>query len=144
MEPSSGGSTSAAAPADTSAATASSDSDPSAALMGGGDPSAATPPATTAAAADPADPKPAKGGKGGKGGALSKAECQQVSDKGVDLLLAGMSGLDPSMAAQVKAQAANDPNMAGMMTECLKSTTRAQYKCSMAAKSKGEWETCLK
>jgi hypothetical protein len=68
-----------------------------------------------------------------------------VSDKGVDLFLAGMGGgLDPSMVAQLKAQAGSDPNMAGMVTECVKSTTRSQYKCAMAATSKADWETCLK
>jgi len=157
MDPSSGGSASTtSAPADTSASSTSSAADPSAGLTGMGDPSVAatTPPPATAAAADPPpDPKAGKGKKGkkgdkttgsGGGGGLTKTECQQISDKGVDLMLAGMGGLDPSMAAQIKAQAAGDPNMAGMMTECMKSTTRAQYKCGMAAASKDEWQTCLK
>ncbi|MEO8878453.1 MAG: hypothetical protein ABI461_22885 [Polyangiaceae bacterium] len=147
MDPNSGGTASTtAAPADTSAP--SSDADPSAAFAsagGGGDAPAATA-ATTPST--PADSKPGKSGKGkagkGGGGALSKSECTQLSSKGVDLLIAGMPGMDPSMGAQIKAQAAGDPNMAGMMTECMKTTTRAQYTCGMGAGSKDEWEKCLK
>ena len=105
--------------------------------MGGGDPAAATPTTT----ADPTDGKKGKGKKGS--GVLSKSECQQLSDKGIDLLIAGM-GLDPGSAGQIKAQAAGDPNMASMMSECLKSNTRSQYKCGMAATTKADWETCLK
>ena len=107
------------------------------------------------------DPTPApdpkgKGGKGkkgkggddasagGGGGQLSQSECSALSDKGVELFAASMGITDPSMTAQLKATAAGDPNFSKMQTECTKSTTRAQYKCGMAAKSKDAWEACLK
>jgi hypothetical protein len=148
MDPSTGGSSASSSDPSTTAATtttsaSSSDGDPSAAMAGGMDPSGGAA-AAPAPAADPTpDPKPGKNGKGKKGG-LSKSECQALSAKGVDLLIAGMEGMDPSMAAQIKSQAASDPNMAGMMGECQKTTTRAQYTCGMAATSKEAWQTCLK
>ena len=129
---------------------ASSSADPSAGLAMT-DPSAAgAATATPTATPDPSDSEPKGKGKGkgrkGKGakGELSAAECQTLSNKGIELLGASMGMTDPSMMAQLKQQAAGDPNFAGMQTECVKSTTRAQYKCGMAATSKDAWEACLK
>lgn len=127
----------------------SSDADPSAAMMGGGsDPSAAaaTPPASDPSATGDKPGKGKKGKKGaaGGGGGLSKSECQELSNKGLDLKMQSMGITDPSMGAQLKSQMASDPNMAGMISECLKSQTRAQYQCGMAASSEPAWETCLK
>ena len=119
-------------------------SDPSTAGAG------ATPTPTPASDTSDSDSKGKGKGKGkgkkGKGakGELSAAECQSLSNKGIELLGASMGMTDPSMMAQLKQQAAGDPNFAGMQTECVKSTTRAQYKCGMSATSKDAWEACLK
>ncbi len=124
----------------TSATDDPSSADPSAALAGASDPSAATTP--TPDSAPPADPK-GKGKKGkGKGkGELSSAECDQISDHELDVIVLS-AGIDPSMKEMLKQQAASDPNLAGMKSECLKNGTRAQYKCMMAAKSKDEISQC--
>ncbi len=154
MDPSGSSSSSGATPTTTAASTndSSSSADPSAGLSMA-DPSAgagATPtPAPTPDTTD-SDPKGKGKGKRGKGkgkgakGELSAAECQQLSNKGIELLGASMGMTDPSMMSQLKAQAAGDPNFGGMQTECVKSTTRAQYKCGMSATSKDAWEACLK
>ena len=141
-------------PTTTSASTSdssASSADPSAGLAMT-DPSAAgagaTPTPTPAPDTSDSDPKGKGKGKGKKGkgakGELSAAECQALSNKGIELLGASMGMSDPSMMAQLKQQAAGDPNFAGMQTECVKSTTRAQYKCGMSATSKDAWEACLK
>lgn len=142
----SGDSSSSSAASSTSTTSATDDpssADPSAALAGASDPSSAA----TAPAPEPtpaAEPKgKGKGkGKGGKGkGELSAAECDQISDHELDVIVLS-AGIDPSMKAMLKEQAASDPNLAGMKSECLKNGTRAQYKCMMAAKSKDEIGQC--
>ncbi|MEO8798103.1 MAG: hypothetical protein ABI551_09480, partial [Polyangiaceae bacterium] len=115
----SGDSTSSSATSSTSTTSATDDpssADPSAALAGASDPSAAATPTTDPTPA--ADPK-GKGKKGkGKGkGELSAAECDQISDHELDVIVLS-AGIDPSMKEMLKQQAASDPNLAGMKSEC--------------------------
>ncbi|MGH7329150.1 MAG: hypothetical protein ACREJX_12440, partial [Polyangiaceae bacterium] len=81
-----------------------------------------------------------KKGKGSKG-ELSAAECNEISDHELDIVVSS-AGVDPSMKAMLRQQAARDPSYAGMASECLKNGTRAQYKCMMAAQSQGDMKKC--
>lgn len=144
MDKNGGSATTDSTPTTTAASTDAPASDSSAAdpSAGLGDPSA-----TAAATPAPATADDGKGKGKGKGngktkggkGELSKAECDQIADHEMDVVIAS-SGMDPSMKEMLKAQGGSA--MANLNAECLKSGTRAQYKCMMAAQSKDEMSKC--
>lgn len=86
-------------------------------------------------AAPPAEPK------GGGRGTVSKAECDRVMNRYLELEIAHnpqLKGLPPEAIEQAKQMAREQHGDA----PC--SATRAQYTCGMAATSTAAWERCLK
>jgi hypothetical protein len=107
-----------------------------------GDPimTSVAPPSTGSGATAAATPT---AGKGGPGGArVSPGECSQLFDRYIDLSIANdarLAGVTKDMIAAAKAQARaqkGDPCNDQVVT-------RKQYNCAMAARSAGEWQTCM-
>ncbi len=74
---------------------------------------------------------------------VSKAECEKTFDKYIQLAIGGderLAGVTKDMIAEARAGATaqkGDP----CVTE---PPTRAQYNCAMAAKTTGQWESCMR
>lgn len=91
------------------------------------------------------DPRnPAASPPATKGGPkVSKAECEKSFDKYLELAIGSdprLAGVSKEMIAQARAGATaqkGDP----CVTE---PPTRAQYTCAMAAKTTGQWESCMR
>ena len=91
------------------------------------------------------------GGKTG-GGVLSKAECDQMMDKYIDVVvtgdgapLKGMSGKELADArAMIKSSVAQDPNFQGFKAACLRDLSKAQYACAMQARATEEFQNCIR
>jgi len=109
--------------------------EPAAAAAGG-------PAPTPLAAENPQNP--AASPPASKGGPkVTKAECEKTFDKYIQLAIGGderLAGVTKDMIAQARAGATaqkGDP----CVTE---PPTRAQYNCAMAAKTTGQWESCMR
>ncbi|HWL89572.1 MAG TPA: hypothetical protein VNO21_27400 [Polyangiaceae bacterium] len=98
--------------------------------------------------------KSSRGGsskKGGKGGSLSKADCDQMTDHYIELVvtgegapLQGMSGKELENARNMIKQAvAQNPNFVGFKGACLRDLNKSQYTCSMNAHTAKEFQTCI-
>ena len=121
-----------------------------------------TKPGATEAKADPSQPytqpvgagagsgdegtPPPPGGKEKPGkatGKITKAECNQVFDKYLDLAIgsdARLEGVPPELIQQAKAQARQQKG-----DPCEKEgVARSKYNCAMAATSTQQWEKCMK
>ncbi len=80
------------------------------------------------------------GGAGGKG-AVSRAECDQVMDRYLELEISTnpqLKGVPPEVVEQAK-QMARDKHGESPCT-----ATRAQYACAMAATTTAAWQKCMK
>jgi hypothetical protein len=106
-----------------------------------------TEPYTTRVGAPPAgsppskrEPKPSSGGGGGNG-AVSKAECDRVMDRYLELEIANnpqLKGVPPEVIEQAKQMAREKQG------ESPCTATRTQYTCGMAASSTAAWQRCMK
>ena len=88
---------------------------------------------------DAAKPKSASN----KTGPVSKQECEEVVDHGLDLLLGSnpqFAGIPPEMIAQFKAQARQDKAADNPCSG--KGISRAEYNCGMAANNAADFQKC--
>lgn len=105
------------------------------------DPTLATddPPAAAAVPTRVEVPEPtvAKGGKG----KVSKADCNRVMDRYLELEMGtnpALAGLPPELVTQAKEQAKQQHGD----TPC--NATAAQYRCAMEATTTAAWQKCMK
>ncbi len=104
--------------------------------------------AAGAGGGDDDDGKPKKP-KPGKTGPVSKQECNEALDHGLDLMVASdprFQGIPPEMLQQFKSQAMKDAlrDHAGQNPCGGKGITRAEYDCEMAATSSDDFRKCEK
>ncbi|WP_394837475.1 hypothetical protein LVJ94_11255 [Pendulispora rubella] len=86
------------------------------------------------------------------GGPLNKAECDQLMDRYIDVVvtgegapLKGMSGKELDDARNmIKSTVASDPNYKGMKEACLRDLTKGQYSCAMKARAMEEFQNCIR
>jgi hypothetical protein len=127
----------------------------------------APPPEMASADAPPAAPgQPATAPAGGPGGArtfapiassangakLGKAQCDQMLDKYVELVIAGggsplkgTTGKELENARNmIKSMVSQDPNFQGFQKACLRDGTKAQHACAMAARHAEEFQNCIR
>ncbi|WP_394826630.1 hypothetical protein [Pendulispora albinea] len=91
------------------------------------------------------------GARGGKG-ELSKAECDQLMDRYIDVVvtgdgapLKGMSGKELEQArGMIKATVAQDPNFVGFKSACYRDLSKAQFACAMKARATEEFQNCIR
>ena len=101
---------------------------------------------------------PGKGGKSGKkghkksGGAkksgpkVSRAQCNQLLDKFIDLAVGSDSrfaGIPPAMLKTMKMQARSQATQQKGDPCAGEGVTRSEYDCGMAAETTAEWQKCL-
>lgn len=111
-----------------------------------------TPGSTTAASgkSDKPDGKTGKKADALKGGKVSKAECEKVLDRGIDLQFAAQPGMKDMVAALKQAgqldaikQQARQQAGAGKDPCDSDGVTRSQYTCGMAATTADAWKNCM-
>ena len=86
------------------------------------------------------------------GGPLNKAECDQLMDRYIEVVvtgegapLKGMSGKELEDARNmIKSTVATDPNYKGMKEACLRDLTKGQYSCAMKARATEEFQNCIR
>ncbi|MCL2725666.1 MAG: hypothetical protein FWD69_14640 [Polyangiaceae bacterium] len=94
-------------------------------------------------------PKAAGPGNGGSTkatGNVSKAECNKLFDKYMDLAFTSderLEGVPPEMIAAVKAQARAQASAQKGDPCSTQEVPRAKYNCAMAARTTHEWEECM-
>jgi hypothetical protein len=98
---------------------------------------------------DPAATPGAKKPKPGKTGPVSKQECNEALDHGLDLFIASdtrFQGIPPEMMQQFKSQAMKDAlrDHAGQNPCAGKGISRTEYDCEMAATSLDDFKKCDK
>ncbi len=125
---------------------------------------AAAAPDTATAEATPELPAPAapttkgssrtaattKAGKGG-GGTLTKAECDKMADRYIEVVvtgegapLQGMSGKELEDARNmIRSSVAQNPNFIGFKGACLRDLNKSQYNCAMSARTLKDFNTCI-
>jgi hypothetical protein len=106
-----------------------------------------TPPTAEGSAAPPAGSGSKKGSApAGKGGAVvSRAECNQVLDRYLELEFASnpqLKNVPPEMRQQIIEQAKAQARQEKGEAPC--DATRSQYTCAMGAGSAAAWQRCMK
>jgi hypothetical protein len=92
------------------------------------------------------------GGGGAAGGGLTKAQCDEMIDHYVELVVAGNNGPLKGTSGKelenakmmIRQMVSQDPNMQGLQRQCLSQATRKQYSCSVNARDAAEWQSCVK
>lgn len=86
-----------------------------------------------------ADSTPEVDAGAAKKGALSEADCKKVIKK-----LADFVQKENHQPPITPTDLENNPVFSPMLTQCQQETTKKQYTCTMNAKNKTGWETCMK